>query len=238
MISIILPTYNEADGINLTISRIRDVLLTNKIEAEIIVVDDNSPDGTAEVIRAGNLTTEVPVDVHVRTNERGLASAVIKGLELSRGEVCVVMDADLSHPVDALPALVEPILSNKADIAVGSRYIRGGGVIDWPLKRRIISRGAGLLAFGLTRLADPTSGFMAVRKSVLRGVTLNPIGWKIVLEVVVRTGARTVEVPIHFADREKGQSKLSAKTQIDYLKHLWALYCWRIGVALHLHPAR
>ena len=108
--------------------------------------------------------------------------------------------------------------------------LSGGGCEDWPFIRRFISKFSGLLARGLTRLSDPTSGFMAIRKDVLNGVMLDPVGWKIVLEVIVKTGARFQEVPIVFADRQKGESKLDTRVQAQYIAHLWKLYFFKYPV--------
>lgn len=225
MISVILPTYNEAENVRRIIPAITKVFQEQSMEGEVIVVDDNSPDGTAGI--ASSLADSCPVRVHVRNRDRGLSRAVIEGFGLSQGEVCVVMDADLSHPVEKIPDMVRPILEGKSDVAVGSRYVVGGGAHNWPWVRKAISKGAGLLAKGVTALSDPTSGFMAVRKSILTGVNLDPLGWKIVLEVVVKTGARVTDVPILFADREQGESKLGLKAQVDYLRHLGRLYAFR-----------
>jgi dolichol-phosphate mannosyltransferase len=137
------------------------------------------------------------------------------------------MDADMSHPVEKIPDMIQPILQGKCDATVGSRYVVGGGAQNWPLLRKIISKGAGLLAKGVTGLSDPTSGFMALRKSILEGITLDPLGWKIVLEVIVKTKSRVMEIPIVFADREEGESKLGLKAQVDYLRHLGRLYAYR-----------
>ncbi len=205
------------------IPAITKVFRDEAMEGEVIVVDDNSPDGTASI--ALNLAGSYPVKVHVRKSGRGLSRAVIEGLGLARGEICVVMDADLSHPVEKIPDMIQPILEGKCDATVGSRYVVGGGAQNWPLLRRIVSKGA--VAKGVTVLSDPTSGFMAVRRSVLDGVTLDPLGWKIVLEVVVKTRARVLDVPIIFADREEGESKLGLKAQVDYLRHLGRLYAYR-----------
>jgi len=225
MISIILPTYNEADNIKLIIPKLSKVLNDNDIQGEIIVVDDNSPDGTADIVLV--LAERYPARVHVRKNERGLSKAVIKGFELAQGDICVVMDADLSHPVEKIPAMLKPILEGKCDATVGSRNIIGGGCESWPLPRKIMSKGAGLLAKGVTTLSDPTSGFMAIKKSVIYGIKLDPLGWKIVLEVIVKTNPRVLEIPIVFTDREKGESKLGFRAQIDYIHHLWRLYCYK-----------
>jgi dolichol-phosphate mannosyltransferase len=151
----------------------------------------------------------------------------MEGFRLAQGEVCVVMDADLSHPVEKIPDMVQPILEGKCDATVGSRYVQGGGARNWPLLRRVVSKGAGILAKGVTTLSDPTSGFMAVRKSILNGVALDPLGWKIVLETVVKTRATVLDIPIVFADREAGESKLGLRAQVDYVKHLGRLYAFR-----------
>jgi dolichol-phosphate mannosyltransferase len=225
MISVILPTYNEAENMRRIIPSITKVFRDQEIDGEVIVVDDDSPDGTASV--ALSLVNSYPVKVHVRKRDRGLSRAVIEGFGLARGEVCVVMDADLSHPVEKIPDMVRPILIGKCDATVGSRYVAGGGAQHWPLVRRIVSKGAGLLAKGVTSLSDPTSGFMAVRRSILEGAKLDPLGWKIVLEVVVKTKSRVMEIPITFLDRQEGKSKLGLRAQVDYLRHLGRLYAFR-----------
>jgi dolichol-phosphate mannosyltransferase len=222
MISVILPTYNESENIGVIVPQIFAVLNSSGLKGEIIIVDDNSPDGTSEV--ATQLARDYPLKVHVRENERGLATAVMKGFELASGDIYIVMDADLSHPVEKIPEMVRPILESKCDATVGGRYTRGGGCESWPFIRRFVSKFSGLLAMGLTRLSDPTSGFMAIRKDALNGAMLDPVGWKIVLEVIVKTKARFQEVPIVFTDRQKGISKLDTRVQAQYIAHLWKLY--------------
>jgi len=224
-ISIILPTYNEAENMKLIIPRISAEMERSNLSFEIVVVDDDSPDGTAEVVSA--LAKDYPVTVHLRKNERGLATAVMKGFDLAEGKIVLLMDADMSHPVDMLPSMIRPIMEGRCDATVGSRYTEGGGSENWPWVRRVISQGAGLLARGVTDMTDPTSGFMAIRRNLLEGVKLDPVGWKIVLEVIVKANPVLAEIPIFFADRIKGESKLSWKAQIDYLKHLWKLYHYR-----------
>ena len=225
MLSVILPTYNEAENIKLIVPEIFRVLSESTIPGEILVIDDDSPDGTAGV--AEEMSNRYPVSVHLRKKERGLATAVIKGLELSKGDICIVMDADLSHPVDKIPEMIDPIINGLCDATVGSRYVDGGSCDNWPFVRRVVSKGAGLLARGVTNLSDPTSGFMAIRKDMLSGVKLDPIGWKIVLEVIVKTNSRLMEIPIVFSDRQFGESKLDSKVQKEYLLHLWKLYCYK-----------
>jgi dolichol-phosphate mannosyltransferase len=225
-VSVVLPTYNEAESLPVIVPRIAQILADAGIAAEVIVVDDNSPDGTAEV--ANELAKSWPVRVHKRVEERGLATAVLAGFALSRAEVCVVMDADGSHPVDALPRMVQMILADKADIVVGSRHVPGGGSRDWPLFSQFKSKLAATLALGVTSMTDPTTGFLAARRGLLDRLELDPVGWKIVLEIVVKAApVRVAEVPIIFVDRELGVSKQSLGVFGEYLAHLAKLYGFR-----------
>jgi dolichol-phosphate mannosyltransferase len=228
MVSIILPTYNESENIKIIIPKLFDFFVQQSMDGEILIIDDNSPDGTAQI--ADELAKHFPVRVFVRKNERGIATAVMKGFELAKGDIVVVMDADLSHPIDKIPDMIIPIMENRCDATVGTRYIEGGGKEKWPLIREIISKGAGVLARGVTTLSDPTSGFLAIRKSLLESAKLDPIGWKIVLEVIVKTNPRIREVPIIFTDRLKGKSKLTFKVYIEYLRHLWQLYTYKYPI--------
>jgi dolichol-phosphate mannosyltransferase len=208
------------------IPRIAEVLQAAGIDGEVIVVDDNSPDGTAEIARG--LAEQYPVRVHKRVTERGLATAVLAGFELSSAQVCVVMDADGSHPVDALPGMIRMILEDKADIVVGSRHVPGGGSKDWPLWSQFKSKLAATLSLGVTSMTDPTTGFLAARRDLLERLDLDPVGWKIVLEIVVKAApVRVAEVPIIFIDRELGQSKQSLGVFGEYLAHLSKLYAYR-----------
>jgi len=227
-VSVVLPTYNEAENMPMILPKICSVLAGAGLRGEVIVVDDNSPDGTGEVAR--KLSETLPVRVLVRTEDRGLATAVIAGFKLSRAQVCVVMDADGSHPVEKLPEMIKPILADRADITVGSRHVTDGGIGQWPLHRQIVSKAAALMTLGLTKMSDPTSGFMAIRRKFLQGIKLNPVGWKIVLEIVVKAETnRLMEVPITFNDRALGESKMSVKEQWNYIKHLYRLYRYKMS---------
>ncbi len=235
--SIVLPTYNEVENIPVIVPRICGVLKEAGVEGEIIVVDDDSPDGTAAI--AKQLAEEYPVRVIVRTQERGLATAVIAGFNVSRASVCVVMDADGSHPVERLPDMIKPLLENRADIAIGNRHTGGGGIRNWPWYRRLISRTAALMTVALTRISDPTSGFMAIKRSVLQDLELNPIGWKIVLDTVVRAkNAQVIEVPITFNDRQLGESKMSVPEQWNYVRHLYRLYKFKFPALIEFMKFR
>ena len=225
-VSVVLPTYNEAESLPVIVPRIVAALRDADLTCEVIVVDDDSPDGTAAI--AARLAADLPVRVVHRTDERGLATAVLRGFAEARAPICVVLDADGSHPIDALPKMVRMIEDDKADIVVGSRNIKGGGSHNWPLFSQLKSKLAAALTFGLTSMTDPTTGLMALRTSLLSGLALDPIGWKIVLEVAVKAmPARVAEVPIVFEDRELGQSKQSLRVFLQYAVHVAKLYAFR-----------
>jgi len=230
--TVVVPTYNEAANLPPLCHRIMAALPG----AEIVVVDDGSQDGTADVAR--KLADKYPVRVIERVNERGLSTAVLRGLAEARTDLCCVMDADLSHPPEAIPSLVHAVLEG-ADVAVGSRYVPGGDIDQWPLFRRLASKAGTLLARPLTPVRDPMAGFFCLRKSLLDGVALKPRGFKILLEILARTGTtRTVEVPIHFEDRSAGDSKFSSKQRREFLKQVWTLYrdlnAWPLKLAKFL----
>ena len=232
-VSVVLPTYNEAASLPVIVPRIVETLARAGLRGEVIVVDDASPDRTADV--AAELAKTLPVRVLERTTERGLGTAVVAGFRMSRAEVCVVMDADGSHPVDVLPDMVRLVLTDKAEIVVGSRHVPGGGSTDWPLFSQLKSRFAASLAFGLSGMTDPTTGYMAVRRTLFERLELDPVGWKIVLEMVVKAHpARLAEVPIVFTDRELGESKQSLRVLGQYLEHLYKLYQFRFPTLVEL----
>ncbi len=216
MISIVVPTYNEAGSIPKLAERLHAALSGR--EWELVVVADGSPDGTADIAAA--LAPRIPVKVVRRAGKAGLASAVVAGFEAARGDVLVVMDADLSHPPEIVPALVAAI-DGGAELAVGSRYVKGGGVMDWPFKRRFVSRVACLMGNALVPVRDATSGLFALRRSVVAGVKLNPIGFKIGFEVIARGRyKKVVEVPYTFRDRELGASKFGRREIMQYVVQL------------------
>ena len=155
-----------------------------------------------------------------RAGKAGLASAVVAGFAAAKGDVLLVMDADLSHPPEVAPALLDAIAGG-ADLAVGSRYVKGGGTMDWPVMRRIVSRVACLMGNVLVPIRDSTSGFFAIRRAVIDGVKLNPIGFKIGFEVMARGRyKRAVEVPYTFRDRELGKSKFGQREILQYIVQL------------------
>ena len=226
-VSLVLPTFCEAGSLPALVPEAVGQLRGAGFRCEVIVVDDASPDGTAEVAR--DLAADWPIDLIERRDERGLATAVLTGFARARGDICLVMDADGSHPPVTLPELAEVVRSGRADVAVGSRLADGGGFRDWPLWGRIKSRFAAFFARGLTGMSDPTTGLMAVRRELLDTLDLDPVGWKIVLEVVVKAAPRTfVEVPIVFGPRIAGRSKQSPGVFVQYLRHCLRLYSHRL----------
>jgi dolichol-phosphate mannosyltransferase len=226
MISLVIPTYNEAPVIAETLRRAAAALRAGSEDFEIVVVDDASTDGTAEQVEA--LARELPVRVLRRPGRLGLATAVLDGWAASRGDVLGVMDADLQHPPETLTALVAAIRQG-ADLAIGSRYIPGGGTSDWTWVRRFISRtathmAATVLPLKLAAVGDPMSGMFMVQASALQGAHLNPLGYKILLEIIAKAHyEKLVEVPYVFQERESGASKLGARQYGEYLRHLLRL---------------
>ena len=227
LLSVIVPTYNEAGNMEKLLTGLKETLEAADIPYEIIVMDDNSPDKTSEKVEEVAAAHHIPARCVVRTSNRGLSPAVMDGYKEAKGDVQLVMDADLSHPISAVPALYKAIAEEGADIVVGSRHCPGGGIEDWPLKRRVISLGAALLARPLTACRDPMAGFYAIRPSVIDGVQLDAAGFKILLEILVK-GRYSVlrEVPITFRDREVGESKLGSRVIFNYIFQLIQLYLY------------
>jgi len=212
----VVPTYNEADSLPRLVERLATALTGARWE--LVVVDDGSPDGTADV--ADRLGQALPVRVVRRAGKSGLASAVVAGFAAANGDTLLVMDADLSHPPEVVSDLLRAI-ENGADLAVGSRYVAGGGTEDWPVRRRVVSRVACLMGQALVPVRDSTSGFFAMRRGVIDGVKLNPIGFKIGFEVMARGRyKKAVEVPYTFRDRELGKSKFGRREIGQYLIQL------------------
>lgn len=228
-VSVIVPTYREAENLLVLVPRLAAALAAHGVRAEIVVVDDNSPDDTVAVCR--QLAEEFPVRLEVRLHERGLSTAVTHGLRLARGATLVVMDADLSHPPEKVPELLAALDDADTDFVIGSRYVDGGTTDErWGWFRWWNSRIATWLARPFTSARDPMAGFFALRRSTFRAAApLDPIGYKIGLELIVKCGCRSIrEVPIEFADRLHGTSKLNWKEQVNYLRHVGKLAAYKL----------
>jgi dolichol-phosphate mannosyltransferase len=226
--SVIIPTYKEAPNIAPLLASLQEVRARSGLDLDVWLMDDRSHDGTREEVES----TGMPwVHLVERDGTRGLSPAVLDGIAASRGRRVVVMDADLSHPAATIPALLAA-LDAGADFTIGSRYVRGASTDDtWGAFRRLNSKVATLLALPLARLQDPMSGFFAFDRALLGGAApLNPVGYKIGLEIIVKCRAqRITEIPIHFAERIAGRSKMSFRQQMLYLEHLRRLYAFKAG---------
>lgn len=228
MVSIIIPTYNEIEGITPLVEAIFQILSVARMEGEVVIVDDNSPDGTGAM--AEELGKRFRMKVVHRSGKLGLSSAVVEGFNAAEGEILGVMDADFSHDPEAIPALVRAITDEGVDLAIGSRYVPGGGIRNWSISRRIISRVAVLLGRPLTKIRDITSGYFFLRREVVEGVKLNPIGFKIGLEVFVKgKHKKWKEVPYTFVDRRSGKSKMDQREVLNYLRQLVDLARYRMA---------
>ena len=224
----VLPTYNERDRIAELVRAIFSACAPHGIELELVIVDDNSPDGTGAI--ADELARTHRVRVIHRTGKLGLGTAVVAGFEAASARVLGVMDADFSHPPALVPRMFQTFVATSADLVVASRYIPGGSTPDWPFTRRFLSRAACLLARPLSPIRDAASGFFLIRREVARGTTIKAGGFKICLELIARSGAtRLVEVPYRFDDREQGESKMSLREAAGYLVQLRDLYLLRLS---------
>lgn len=232
-VSIIVPAYREAPNIPAMVTRSFAALAAAKMTGELIIVDDDSNDGTAEAI--ASLQAGHPVHLIIRRGERGLSSAVLRGFEQAKHDILVVLDADLQHPPELIPELVRRLQRGDCDFVMATRY--GGGAVStkWPWYRRLGSLTATFLASPLASTTDPMSGFFALyRRTWLRARRLDPIGYKIALELIVKSHCRTLgEVPIQFSARTAGESKASAAEAVRFLRHLGRLYRFKFPAVFY-----
>ncbi len=227
-VSIIVPTYREAENLPRLIARISAVLEAHEITAELLLMDDDSQDGSEELVEALRLPW---VRMIVRKEERGLSQAVLEGVRQARGAALLVMDADLSHPPEKIPELLEAI-DEGYDFVIGSRHVKGATTDEnWGAFRWLNSFAATMLAKPFISVRDPMSGFFAFpRRTLDRADYLNPIGYKIGLELLVKCRCQWVkEIAIHFANRELGASKLCLKEQLLYIQHIRRLFIYKFG---------
>jgi len=249
-LSVIIPTYNEYENILQLVEIIKD-MLPDDLSTEIIIVDDNSPDGTGRLIasyiedaltkvcsgiqqaheNSSNFainTRESIVRLVRRENKSGLISAILQGIKSSTGRYILVMDADFSHPPETVPLLINELLRDPNCIVVASRYIRGGSIRGWPYKRLLLSRLAAKIAIHglkLCNIRDPISGFFAFPRHIIENIRFDTYGYKLLLEILVKAqGVRVKEIPYTFIDRKSGESKLDNRVMLDYVKAVWYLY--------------
>jgi dolichol-phosphate mannosyltransferase len=223
----IVPTYNERDRLAELVHAIFEAAGSAGVELELVVVDDNSPDGTGAI--ADDLARSHRMQVVHRSGKLGLGTAVVAGFGAATAEIVGVMDADFSHPPSLVPRMLAVFRSTGADVLVASRYVPGGSTPNWPFKRKMLSRLGCLLARGLSPIRDAASGFFLIRRSIAQTVTIKAGGFKICLELIVRgRPGRLVEIPYRFDDRELGESKMSLREASGYLFQLKDLYLERL----------
>jgi len=237
-LSIVIPTYNERENI---IRLVREIIysIPNDITTEILIVDDNSPDGTGclvdkfavenniDVLRSDGRTVMISV-IH-RQRRDGLVCAVLDGIKISRGKNILVMDADFSHPPQLIPRIISELKHECNCVVIGSRYAKGGATVGVPLKRLLISFGAtGIARYGLNvkEVRDPMSGFFALPRHILKDIEFNTQGFKILLEILVKRQSHVTikEIPYTFTVRKYGDSKLDLKVMMEFTKAVWNLY--------------
>lgn len=226
-LSLVVPTFNESANIREFLSALRDQLDSAVGSAyEIIVVDDDSPDGTWEIASA--MIPEIPqLRVIRRQREQKLAAAVIRGWQAARGEFLGTINADFQHPPSLLPAMIAQL--EGSDLVVASRFAEGGGLGDWAMHRRINSSmahwlGSQLLPQAFARTSDPLSGFYLVRRQAIAGVELRPLGFKTLMEIMVRGRIGVIrETSYEMRARQRGSSKLKFRHWFDYAFHLLRL---------------
>lgn len=227
-LTVIIPTLNEAKNIRTCVNELVCVLMADVKNFEILIVDDNSTDGTLDVIR--DLMAIYPqVHLLVRLKEHGLSRSVVDGFKYAAGKYFVVMDADGQHPIDKIPIMYSKLLTGD-DIVIGSRYVSGGEIKNWGLWRRIVSLGAmSLSRIFFPKLTDPASGFFAVKREVTQSPDIRPTGYKILIEILGKGKYEKVsEIPFSFGLREHGSSKLKLKTILEYVEELVNLFAYSL----------
>lgn len=238
--SIVIPTYNESENILRLISEIEKNLPTSDF-TEIIVVDDNSPDGTGKLVEdcitkkgikakeknSSHTKNHILKVVH-RTGKEGLIPAILDGVRQSSGTNVLIMDADFSHPPEVIPKMMSELKRNPNSIVIGSRYIEGGKVVGWPARRKILSKGASTLArlgLNVKNVKDPMSGLFALPRELIQNISIATKGYKILLEILVKNKEiPVIEVPYTFTDRQSGKSKMTYNVIVNYAKAIWQLY--------------
>jgi dolichol-phosphate mannosyltransferase len=238
--SIVIPTYNESENILGLISEIEKKLPTSHF-TEIIIVDDNSPDGTGKLVEnyikeekakyekenSSNVRNYTVKIVH-RTAKNGLIPAILDGVKKSSGTYVLIMDADFSHPPEVIPKMMREVALNPNSIIIGSRFIEGGKVVGWPQRRKILSMGASSLArlgLNVKRVKDPMSGFFALPRELIQNISIDTKGYKILLEILVKNKEIPIkEIPYTFTDRQSGKSKMNYNVIVNYGEAIWQLY--------------
>ena len=229
-LSLIIPTYNEKENIKKLLPQLKKEFDLHQIDAEIIFVDDNSPDGTGQVLDELKEEGQNIKVIH-RAGKSGLSSAVLEGFRGASGEVLAVIDADLSHPVEMIAEMYRKIVAG-ASMVIGSRYVPGGRIEGWGIYRKLLSKGATFFARIFVDVKDPMSGFFMFRREIIRGKEINPKGFKILLDILVKSDFKNIaEIPITFINRTEGVSKAGIGEVIFFLQNLLGYLPYKREVA-------
>lgn len=222
-VTVIIPTLNEADNVDILLNRIFKMRKYRNLTFDVLFIDSASSDATCEKVAAWK--TRQPVDFLRLEKNIGLAGAVLAGANKTTSELVVVMDADLSHPPEKIPELLQPLFDRTHDMVIGSRYVTGGAMPDWPFSRKLSSLIATFPAKFFCAVQDPLAGFFALKRSRLNELSTSVPGFKIGLAVLAEYGStlRVKEVPIEFRDRDYGESKMNRGVIADYLRQLLSL---------------
>lgn len=229
-LSIIIPTYQEADNITLLVQRIADLKLQTPA-FEVLLVDDNSEDGTQEIVQRLSIHHPWLKLITRRESNRSWAKSILHGIHCAQFSTLIFMDADLSHPPEIIPEMLRLLSQKNVDMVIGSRHTQGGSIDKtWPFYRKLVSQLATLAIKPLLpgKIKDPLSGFIAIKKEIysINGHLYNPIGTKLALEIIVKSRIKNiVEVPICFEQRKYGESKLMtmnmARNYVKQIQQLW-----------------
>jgi dolichol-phosphate mannosyltransferase len=237
-ISIVVPTYREADNLLALVSRVCKAMSHVGRPYEIIVVDDDSRDGTERVVKELS-DSGYPIRMITRLGLRDLSTAVLRGFSEASGDTLVCMDADLSHPPETISIMLQRLQEPGVELVLGSRYVSGGRTDqEWGPFRWINSKIASAIARPFTSIKDPMSGFFAIPREIYtRAAFLNPIGYKIALELIVKCECSVIrEIPIRFSQRRAGKSKLSLIEQLKFLRHVSRLVGFKVSGFFHASP--
>jgi len=228
-VTIIVPTLNEAENVDALLERIFQVKFAGNMAFDVLFVDSSSDDATCDRVEAW--LQKEPVRLLRLAKNNGLAAAVIAGANEAKAEYVVVIDADLSHPPEVIPEMLQPLFDRTHDMVIGSRLVEGGAMPDWPFSRRISSRIATIPAKFFCNVQDPLAGFFALKRSRLLGLSRPVPGFKIGLAVLAEYGRtlRVKEIPIVFSDRHYGKSKMNRRVVVDYIKQLISLTASRFS---------
>lgn len=222
-LTMVVPTYNERDRLGELVRALFDAAASARVALEVVIVDDNSPDGTGAIADA--LAREHRCQVVHRSGKLGLGTAVVAGFHVASADIVGVMDADFSHPPALVPRMFAAFKATGTQALVASRYVPGGSTPTWPFKRRLLSRLGCLLARPISPIRDAASGFFMIRRSIAQSVTIKAGGFKICIELLTRAWPTDlVEIPYRFDDRELGESKMSLREASGYLFQLRDLY--------------